>query len=738
VFQNLEPIDLDAVVSVKPDLAVRAVAPGTVYFVGEGQRFVVSDSRVALLTGLVDGQKTVGQILEQVVGRLAEPEVLFVLTRLVKSGYLVTSRRKLQPEVAGFWTALGFDAVKAREALRAAPVSLTVVGDAKAGVVREALGKAGIKVEDGASLQVVVTDDYLRGEISRINQKALRDGTSFCLVKPAGIRPLAGPLFRPGEGPCWECLAFYMRSNRPVEELLRGASQEELSLPQIYLKATLQAAAGLAAVALANALVCSATHMEHPLHANLLAVDLPTLGTAYHRVMRRPQCKACGDPALTAALGEQPVELHPVEKGTFEDGGYRRQSPRQTFRTYSHLISPLSGPVTHLLPVPGRDTELRAVYASGYMVLPRGPIPTSNTFDRGCAGKGCGADQAKVSALCEALERFSGVYQGDEARLRASTLALGDQALPLAELLNFSEEQYRTRDVVGKAADVRASIPEPLDPATEIDWAYGWSLTRNERRYVPFTFCYSEAPPESGTAYCQANGNGVAAGTCLEEALLQGLLELVERDAAAVWWYNRIRRPVFDLAGFHDSYIDQLVADYARLGWKVWVLDITHDLGIPVGVAVGHRERDDRFVIGFGCHLEARIAVKRALTELNQLFDPDNMRKNPWESPLLSHDHLFGDLAPTSAPVGQQHAGGDLRADLEACMQPLHRAGLEVVAVNKTRPDVGLSVVSAVVPGLRHFWPRFGPGRLYSVPCEMGWRKTPATEHELNPVPLLL
>jgi ribosomal protein S12 methylthiotransferase accessory factor len=60
------------------------------------------------------------------------------------------------------------------------------------------------------------------------------------------------------------------------------------------------------------------------------------------------------------------------------------------------------------------------------------------------------------------------------------------------------------------------------------------------------------------------------------------------------------------------------------------------------------------------------------------------------------------------------------------------------VVVNKTRPDIGLNVVQAIVPGLRHFWPRFGPGRLYSVPCALGWRQTPAAEHDLNPVPLFL
>jgi ribosomal protein S12 methylthiotransferase accessory factor len=40
------------------------------------------------------------------------------------------------------------------------------------------------------------------------------------------------------------------------------------------------------------------------------------------------------------------------------------------------------------------------------------------------------------------------------------------------------------------------------------------------------------------------------------------------------------------------------------------------------------------------------------------------------------------------------------------------------------------------VPGSRHFWPRYAPGRLYDVPVSMGWRQSPLSEDELNPLAL--
>jgi oxazoline/thiazoline synthase len=46
---------------------------------------------------------------------------------------------------------------------------------------------------------------------------------------------------------------------------------------------------------------------------------------------------------------------------------------------------------------------------------------------------------------------------------------------------------------------------------------------------------------------------------------------------------------------------------------------------------------------------------------------------------------------------------------------------------------VAVPVVRVIVPGLRHFYRRFGPGRLYDVPVALGWLGRPLSEHELTP-----
>jgi oxazoline/thiazoline synthase len=63
----------------------------------------------------------------------------------------------------------------------------------------------------------------------------------------------------------------------------------------------------------------------------------------------------------------------------------------------------------------------------------------------------------------------------------------------------------------------------------------------------------------------------------------------------------------------------------------------------------------------------------------------------------------------------------------------LRAQGLEMLVLDQTRPDVGLPVVRVIVPGLRHFWARYAPGRLYDVPVKLGWLPAPRRENEMNP-----
>ena len=73
------------------------------------------------------------------------------------------------------------------------------------------------------------------------------------------------------------------------------------------------------------------------------------------------------------------------------------------------------------------------------------------------------------------------------------------------------------------------------------------------------------------------------------------------------------------------------------------------------------------------------------------------------------------------------------REQVNACVDIARRAGLDFLVLDQTRPDVEVPVVRVIVPGLRHFYRRFGPGRLYDVPVKLGLRDRPLPESELTP-----
>ena len=126
-----------------------------------------------------------------------------------------------------------------------------------------------------------------------------------------------------------------------------------------------------------------------------------------------------------------------------------------------------------------------------------------------------------------------------------------------------------------------------------MEWSPAWSLRDERFKHIPTDLLYF-FHDASGNNQVSSESNGCAAGNTVEEAILQGFLELVERDACAIWWYNRLQRAEIDLDQLGDSYILDLRSQLGASGRRLWVLDVTSDLGIPVVIAVAHWKEDSR------------------------------------------------------------------------------------------------------------------------------------------------
>jgi oxazoline/thiazoline synthase len=496
---------------------------------------------------------------------------------------------------------------------------------------------------------------------------------------------------------------------------------------------------------------------RYPGQHSVWTFDSFDLRGAHHELHARPQCRACGNPEFMREQALRPVTLSPRRKACYSGGGHRAMQPDRVRDQYRHLVSPVTGIVKEI-----RRDDRGPSFFNCFRSGPNGALRTRSLetlrsalrMDSG--GKGTTAIQAEVSALCEAAERYSGNFHGDEEVVRGSLLSLGEQAIHPNDCQLYAERQYVSRAEWNSEHGTFQYVPEPFDATAELNWTPVWSLTERRHRYLPTGFLYYGAPARPGQNYVHADSNGNAAGSSLEDAVLQGLLELVERDSVAIWWYNRSRVPAVDLDAFGDSWTDELRDVYAGLNRAVWVLDVTADLGIPSMVAVSRRtdRQPEEIMFGFGAHLDPRVALRRALTELNQMMpavvettgdgqydwpDPDllgwwrhatvanqpYLLPDPDERPRIPGDYNY---APCQ----------DLSEDVAAIQGKLESLGMEVLVLDQTRPDIGLPVVKVIVPGMRHFWARLGPGRLYDVPVHLGRQAKPTTYEELNPIPMFL
>ena len=157
-----------------------------------------------------------------------------------------------------------------------------------------------------------------------------------------------------------------------------------------------------------------------------------------------------------------------------------------------------------------------------------------------------------------------------------------------------------------------------FDRSAKIEWSPVWSLRDNaSNTFRPRCYIFSIAVLQHIRRIQWLRRRQYA-----RRSNRPGFLELVERDAYAIWWYNRLQRAEVDLDKFDDTYIRDLKNQFAETGHRLWVLDVTSDLGIPSFVAVTHWMDHGRENIEFGsgAHFDARIALLRALTELNQFL----------------------------------------------------------------------------------------------------------------------
>ncbi len=583
------------------------------------------------------------------------------------------------------------------------------------------------------NLTIIVLDDYLDPRLTELNKQCKQDKQHWLPIKLSGETPMCGPLITFAENSaCWHCLTYRIKRNQPVRTWLTTQGNiDHIHIPALKPPSDSKAFSSLLTHIVANP---EAVH----------SFSYQNNTVEQHTVHHRPSCQQCGDGLLTQRQLNTKVSLDNCKKIENHDGGYRVQPAHETLIRLAPYISALTGLVTSFsayesVTQTASTTNKINLYCSTFFKIPPSDTElSSDSFTQHSLGKGIYPAQSKVSAICESFERAAAQYHGDEIWIQALPKELKKRHYLPNQLAQFSPSQLIEFEKNQHKSHTMVEISAPYDDRSSITWTPSWSLTHEDQVYVPFNYCYANSPFTIET-HSHWNSNGCAAGLQKEDAILQGIFELVERDATAIWWYNKVPRPIFPLENLPDEHRERIHNTLCQ-DWNYWVLDITHDIEIPTMVAISQHKNLRHFTLGFGCHLEPVIAAQRALTELCQLvpirekhsspFKFNDIQSEPFLFPSANHKTTLFKL-----PMIEHN---DIKEDIHYCVQQLKKVALETLVICYSRPEFPVKTVKVIIPGICHIWPQYSNSRLYNTPVQLGWRDKPLNESTLNPQKLYL
>ncbi|HLJ68089.1 MAG TPA: YcaO-like family protein [Chloroflexota bacterium] len=371
-------------------------------------------------------------------------------------------------------------------------------------------------------------------------------------------------------------------------------------------------------------------------------------------------------------------------------GTHRTTSPDETVRRIRELLSAMG--ITRVANVTGLDRIGIPV------VMVTRPNSRSLSVSQ---GKGVDLAAARASGIMESIEMFHG------------------ECVDLPLRRTSWEELQPAVDVWRLPRPLKS----PFHPRRQLLWVEGHDLNQDTPKWVPFDSVDTNFDPEVRTAPTSfiASTNGLASGNHLAEAISHGLCEVIERDAVTLFGLsgeNARRERRLDLTTVDDFLCRSLLEKYERAGVGVAIWEITTDVGVPTYRCVVselnvNRVRPLPSAGGFGCHPTRRIALLRALTEAAQsrltmiAGARDDMFRESYELAFQEEALRRTQRIVTSNPGSRDFRGApnfeseNLGDDVSWLLERLRRAGFsEAVAVNLSKPDIGLPVVKVIVPGL--------------------------------------
>lgn len=589
--------------------------------------------------------------------------------------------------------------------------------------------------------------------LADLQARVRRAGVALLVIDWLADRARIGPLILPDEPGCVTCRDARIQNNlrRPQHT---GGRIGGVARPGPMVQAVIR---DLLSEFLANG-------RDERLVSGYVTVHFHSLRVETHHFTPVTDCVGCADQRQPDEAPPAALELVQQLKDAVEDK--RIANPRLTTEALRKaFVDRECGVIKHVF----QDSTSALMP----MCVAEMQLPGEDTFESGY-GRAESLEKSELVAILEAVERYAGHRpRAGQATLRGSYLDLLDRygSAQIADPRSFilhGEMQY---------ADPAFGLRR-YDPELDCNWCWGYSLVRNQAVLVPEQLVYYR----TGTSlqrptnrFVFDSSNGCSLGGCIEEAILGGLYELVERDAYLTAWYAQ--HPLRRIANetVTDAKARALIARSQADGYDVYLFDMSADTAIPAVWGMIVDPSNDPVVKSYcasACHGRWDEAIFSALVEITTsmgvyrrsmqgqrenaqalLDDHARVREMPDHVLLFSHPDTYRELnflhhggtvsLETCRERLPDHSNVDLAAELNWHVGNVAKVSNDIIVVDQTFPGLqplGLSCVKVLATGLLpvtfgHQYRRVDPARITNAARARGYAGPTFSETTVNQFP---
>ncbi len=315
-------------------------------------------------------------------------------------------------------------------------------------------------------------------------------------------------------------------------------------------------------------------------------------------------------------------------------------------------------------------------------------------------GKGISKDHAKASAMMEGFERYSAERQESDETVNATIEEISEKGEYIdPKSLNLPKE-FEKEDLSN----------------LNLEWSISHDIISDKDYFIPTNAIYHPYINDASVrSLFKSNTNGLASGNILEEAILHGIFEVIERDAWSIFELTHKNYAQIDLNSIESNVVNDTLDKFESKGIKIKLMDFTADINVPtIAASADDTVTKDAglLTLGMGTHLDPEVAILRALTEVAQsratqingaredTVRADFAREAGYERMKRINKYYFRqEEDKINLSDIENKSTTSITEDIEIVKDELMANDIEkILYTDLTRPELDISVVRVIIP----------------------------------------